>query len=253
MKNVRIILCSALLLGAIAVSAADQAKPDPQYPARAWTSRSGSTIEARFVKQAYGTVYLAKEDGGSLKIRLADLSSEDRTYLRAAKNGKARTTAALAAENDSIFAKLLDKHLVSVQGKKVKSYEMTTNPDYYAFYFSASWCGPCRRFTPQLVDFYNKQKALATFCEVILVSADQNKQAMEQYMTAFKMPWSALSHNKAGSREVVQYAGNGIPCLVLVDKDGKVVSDSYVKGQYVGPGRVMHELKTLLANQGKDS
>ena len=76
---------------------------------------------------------------------------------------------------------------------------------------------------------------------------------MEQYMTAFKMPWSALSHNKARSREVVQYAGNGIPCLVLVDKDGKVISDSYVKGQYVGPGRVMHELKTLLANQGKDS
>ncbi|MDA0323836.1 MAG: thioredoxin-like domain-containing protein [Verrucomicrobia bacterium] len=248
-----IILCSALLLGANAVSAAEQAKPDPQYPARTWTSRSGSTIEARLVKQEYGTVYLAKEDGGSLKIRLADLSGEDRAYLREAKNNKARTPAARAAENDSIFAKLLEKHLVSVQGKKVKSYEMATNPDYYAFYFSASWCGPCRRFTPQLVDFYNKQKDLAKFCEVILVSADQNKQAMAQYMADAKMPWPALSHDKAGSREVVQYAGSGIPCLVLVDKEGKVVSDSYINGQYVGPGRVMHDLKTLLADQGKDS
>ena len=88
---------------------------------------------------------------------------------------------------------------------------------------------------------------------MILVSADQNQKAMEQYMAGAKMPWPALSHDKAGAREVRQYAGGGIPCLVLVDKEGKVVSDSYVKGQYVGPGRVMHDLETLYKKGSKDS
>ena len=30
------------------------------------------------------------------------------------------------------------------------------NNKYIAIYFSAKWCGPCKQFTPKLVDFYNK-------------------------------------------------------------------------------------------------
>jgi nucleoredoxin len=253
MKMPNILILGVIVIYASIGLAEETANVDSPYPLRTWTSRTGSGIEAHFVKQEYAMVYLTKEDGGSVKIRLSELSSEDRAYVKEAKKSKPQAAATKVAKNDSVFAKLLDKNLVSVQGKKVESHEMTTNPEYYAFYFSASWCGPCRRFTPQLVDFYNKQKDLAEFCEVILVSADQNQKAMEQYMAGAKMPWPALSHDKAGSREVRQYAGGGIPCLVLVDKKGKVVSDSYIKGKYVGPGRVMHDLKALLAKEGKDS
>ena len=41
----------------------------------------------------------------------------------------------------------------------------------------------------------------------------------------------------------------GIPRLVLVDGEGRLVSDSYVDGKYVGPQHVLDDL-TRLAKAG---
>src|ERR1051326_6535112 len=30
---------------------------------------------------------------------------------------------------------------------------------YVAFYCGAAWCGPCHRFTPRLVNFYNEMRS----------------------------------------------------------------------------------------------
>lgn len=35
-----------------------------------------------------------------------------------------------------------------------------------ALYFSASWCKPCKEFTPRLVEMYNKKKAEGEDMEV---------------------------------------------------------------------------------------
>jgi len=45
--------------------------------------------------------------------------------------------------------------LVNNKGERVE-YPLIREKPYILFYWSASWCGPCRRFTPQLVDVYNK-------------------------------------------------------------------------------------------------
>ena len=43
-------------------------------------------------------------------------------------------------------------------------------------------------------------------------------------------------------------SGSGIPCLMIVDRDGEVLADSYVDvdGQYVGPTSVMNQLGKLI-------
>lgn len=40
-------------------------------------------------------------------------------------------------------------------------------------YFSATWCTPCKKFTPQLVDFYTKTKERLNL-EIIFISLDRD-------------------------------------------------------------------------------
>jgi nucleoredoxin len=119
-----------------------------------------------------------------------------------------------------------------------------------ALYFSAHWCGPCRKFTPQLVDYYNRVAAQHPEFEIIFVSSDKSPFAMETYMRETNMPWPAIDFQKlAGKDAIKKYAGSGIPCLVLVDGTGKVVSDSYAGKQYRGPQKVLSDLDAIFAGK----
>ena len=118
---------------------------------------------------------------------------------------------------------------------------------FFAIYFSASWCGPCRAFTPELIDAYAKIRALYPEFEVVLVNGDRSATEMTAYMRDDHMPWPALAWDAIGAtREITRYAGAGIPCLVLVDAQGKVLSDSYRRGSYVGPGAVVDDAWKIL-------
>ena len=56
------------------------------------------------------------------------------------------------------FPAKFDHHLVTLQDGHFQSLDASTlkNVKFWAFYYSASWCPPCRAFTPKLVDFYNQ-------------------------------------------------------------------------------------------------
>ena len=66
---------------------------------------------------------------------------------------------------------------------------------------------------------------------------------MEEYIKEDKMPWPAIKYRYAKKiKEISKYAGSGIPCLVLVDREGNVISDSYQGKKYVGPNKVMGDI-----------
>ena len=124
--------------------------------------------------------------------------------------------------------------------------------EFYGIYFSAGWCGPCRRFTPELVDAYGKLRALFPEFEIVLVNRDKSPAEMAAYMREEKMPWPAMEWSEIrGSWEILRYAGSGIPCLVLVDAAGKVLSDSYRWGRYVGPDTVVDDTWKILREYRK--
>ena len=122
--------------------------------------------------------------------------------------------------------------------------------DYTLIYFSAHWCPPCRKFTPQLVQFYTNQKEDTNF-EIIFVSADRDENAMRQYFA--QMPWLAVEYDQIEETLLgPRYAGpGGIPCLVMIDGDGNVLSHSYEGREYVGPHKVLQDLADKL-NEKKE-
>nr|6GXY_A Chain A, Tryparedoxin [Trypanosoma brucei brucei]6GXY_B Chain B, Tryparedoxin [Trypanosoma brucei brucei]6GXY_C Chain C, Tryparedoxin [Trypanosoma brucei brucei] len=85
-------------------------------------------------------------------------------------------------------------------------------------YFSASWCPPCRGFTPVLAEFYEKHHVAKNF-EVVLISWDENESDFHDYYG--KMPWLALPFDQ---RSTVSELGKtfgveSIPTLITINAD----------------------------------
>lgn len=98
--------------------------------------------------------------------------------------------------------------------------------DYVMLYYSASWCGPCRGFTPKLVEWYKQRKAAGggPSFDIVFVSSDQDAPAFQKYLA--EMPWKALPFAERELKEALSRAHGvrGIPTLVLVRKDGTVAT-----------------------------
>ena len=67
-------------------------------------------------------------------------------------------------------------------------------------------------------------------------------------MREANMPWPAIDFSKLASKDAIRkYAGSGIPCLVVVDPSGKVISDSFAGKEYLGPAKVLTDLDAIFA------
>lgn len=120
-----------------------------------------------------------------------------------------------------------------------------------AFYYSAHWCPPCRKFTPQLVDYYNRVAAEHPEFELVFVSFDKSRFNWETYMRDTKMPWLAIDFDQLGSfAQLKQLGGESIPSLLVVDDQSRVVASSYDGQSYLGPQNALATLDKIFAEAG---
>ena len=130
-----------------------------------------------------------------------------------------------AREVDLDFQKDLPAELINRSGKKVPT-ETALNGKMVAIYASASWCGPCRAFTPKLVEFY-KSAAKSAPMELIFLSSDKTEDAMMAYMKKDDMPWLAIPYDHPKRASLKKKLGvAGIPNLYLFDAQGKMISEN---------------------------
>jgi peroxiredoxin len=91
--------------------------------------------------------------------------------------------------------------------------------------FWASWCGPCRRENPNIVEAYNKFKE-SNFT-ILGVSLDKNPEAWKKAIIDDNLSWTHISDLKYWQSEVVPlYGFQSIPFNVLVDPAGKVIAEN---------------------------
>merc|ERR1712224_345175 len=104
-----------------------------------------------------------------------------------------------------------------------------------AIYFSAHWCPPCRGFTPQLAEQYKKMQEAGLPIEVLFVSSDRDEKGFDEYYA--EMPWAAMPFKERALKEELSdyFKVEGIPSLVLLDKDRSVISTN-------GRGAIMGDL-----------
>jgi len=93
--------------------------------------------------------------------------------------------------------------------------------------FWASWCGPCRKENPKVVEAYqkykNKQFVNGKGFEVFSVSLDKDKEQWKQAIKNDGLIWKnhVLDSESKASKD---YYVNSIPSAFLMDQDGNIIA-----------------------------
>ncbi|MEM1057784.1 MAG: thioredoxin-like domain-containing protein [Verrucomicrobiota bacterium] len=197
---------------------------------------SGSTLDVQ-VGRSYAIVFAADTD---LLARAAYIQKHGREKPQP-KPGQTEA-APVATAPTSVLGRRLAGQLVRNVGGRVTYVPETETKDaeYFVFYHSAAWCGPCRAFTPQLVSLYNSRVKNNPKVEFIFISADRSSAAMDNYITSYRMPWPAISYSaRSNFIQETRKCGRGIPGLAVYDRDGRVVASG-------NRANVMQKIQDLL-------
>jgi thiol-disulfide isomerase/thioredoxin len=89
--------------------------------------------------------------------------------------------------------------------------------------FWATWCGPCIAELPRVLEAYKKFHEQGF--EIIGISFDQDKEALEKMIKDRGMAWPQYFDGKGWKNDFgVKYNIHGIPAMWLVDKQGRLAT-----------------------------
>jgi len=111
--------------------------------------------------------------------------------------------------------------------------------------FWASWCGPCRAEIPHLKEAYKAYHDKGV--DFFSVSIDKDGAAWRKAMKEENMPWAQAQAPKAGKDVMKQYQFSGIPYILVIDKEGRIV------GKNLRGKALTDKLEEVLSGKKKES
>ncbi len=118
---------------------------------------------------------------------------------------------------------------------------------YVLLDFWASWCGPCIRSFPMLMELHEKYHDRGLL--IIGISADRNPNAWHYALGQHACPWPMMHETTDSQKKRTSasdlYSISGFPTFVLLDPDGQVIFSPYEEHGFVDDER--QQLKAKLA------
>jgi thiol-disulfide isomerase/thioredoxin len=115
-----------------------------------------------------------------------------------------------------------DFKLKTLDGKIVSINEIIKNNKLTLIDFWASWCAPCRKFTPELRKIYNEFHQMGF--TIISISSDQNKEAWQKAVATDSMKWLNAVPLSGFESPLEIFDIKVLPSMMLLDKDGRIVA-----------------------------
>jgi len=123
----------------------------------------------------------------------------------------------------AVGQKFTDFEMQTPEGKTVRLSDYVGKGKIVLVDFWASWCGPCRREMPNLVEAYAKYKNKNL--EIVGVSLDQNNESWKDAIKKLNITWPQMSDLKYWNCEGAKlYAVSSIPHTVLIDGEGTIIA-----------------------------
>lgn len=160
-------------------------------------------------------------------------------YDEAAKNEdpEISTAAKDAIKLMALRDKPLELSFTAVDGSKVDLASLRGKVVLVDFW--ATWCAPCVEEVPAVVEAYGKFKDKGF--EIVGISLDSDKAALEEFTTKNKMTWPQYFDGKGWENEMAKRFGiQSVPTMWLLDREGKLADPA-------PRGRLMEAVEKALA------
>jgi len=127
--------------------------------------------------------------------------------------------------------------------------ESLQSKKFFLFFFSANGSPAGRQFTKRLVDYYELTIGQHPTLAVVFFSADRSQFGMETYMNQSNMPWPAVAFARIGAQAAAMQIDvvHEIPCLLLLDSSGRLLSKSGSEQNGGGLDEVLGDLDRIFA------
>lgn len=173
-----------------------------------------NVVGVQLLKQNY--YYMDVDELDAWTSQIPDAYAQDEAIAKIKEN-------VVKLKATSVGQKFTDFEMQAPDGKAVRLSDYVGKGKVVLVDFWASWCGPCRREMPNLVEAYAKYKNKKF--EIVGVSLDQNAEAWKNAIGQLGMKWPQMSDLKYWDCEGAKlYAVSSIPHTVLIDGEGNILA-----------------------------